>query len=160
MLFQLCNKCGLFERTHSRPRPEQFPHKRGPIVQTSFKSSRSPPPSSGRLPPISSQMQANALPPHHYDHPSIAPLMPRSDSQQSYPATNGNGNNNNSLPEIRNLLNSPSSQANQTSDGQQGAESHSLKRPHSPGSPGRSPRQEQRSPPYQYRAPATAAAAA
>ncbi|KAJ7440271.1 hypothetical protein FB451DRAFT_1058937, partial [Mycena latifolia] len=25
----LCNKCGLFERTHSRPRPEQFPHKRG-----------------------------------------------------------------------------------------------------------------------------------
>ncbi|KAI0825419.1 hypothetical protein BC629DRAFT_1254412, partial [Irpex lacteus] len=27
----LCNKCGLFERTHSRPRPEQFPHKRGPI---------------------------------------------------------------------------------------------------------------------------------
>ncbi|KAJ7806849.1 hypothetical protein B0H14DRAFT_2274917, partial [Mycena olivaceomarginata] len=22
-----CNKCGLFERTHSRPRPEQFPHK-------------------------------------------------------------------------------------------------------------------------------------
>ncbi|TEB37030.1 hypothetical protein FA13DRAFT_1570446, partial [Coprinellus micaceus] len=27
----LCNKCGLFERTHSRPRPEQFPHKRGPL---------------------------------------------------------------------------------------------------------------------------------
>ncbi|KAF7300394.1 GATA transcriptional factor [Mycena chlorophos] len=26
----LCNKCGLFERTHARPRPEQFPHKRGP----------------------------------------------------------------------------------------------------------------------------------
>ncbi|KAJ7362795.1 hypothetical protein DFH08DRAFT_638754, partial [Mycena albidolilacea] len=27
----LCNKCGLFERTHSRPRPEQFPHKRSPL---------------------------------------------------------------------------------------------------------------------------------
>ncbi|KAJ6474904.1 hypothetical protein C8R45DRAFT_834773, partial [Mycena sanguinolenta] len=27
----LCNKCGLFERTHQRPRPEQFPHKRGPL---------------------------------------------------------------------------------------------------------------------------------
>ncbi|KAF9786467.1 hypothetical protein BJ322DRAFT_1004554, partial [Thelephora terrestris] len=27
----LCNKCGLFERTHLRPRPEQFPHKRGPM---------------------------------------------------------------------------------------------------------------------------------
>ncbi|KAJ7724642.1 hypothetical protein B0H16DRAFT_1232337, partial [Mycena metata] len=26
----MCNKCGLFERTHSRPRPEQFPHKRAP----------------------------------------------------------------------------------------------------------------------------------
>ncbi|KZP14521.1 hypothetical protein FIBSPDRAFT_680088, partial [Athelia psychrophila] len=25
----LCNKCGLFERTHSRPRPDQFPHRRG-----------------------------------------------------------------------------------------------------------------------------------
>ncbi|KAJ6474912.1 hypothetical protein C8R45DRAFT_803108, partial [Mycena sanguinolenta] len=27
----LCNKCGLFERTHQRLRPEQFPHKRGPL---------------------------------------------------------------------------------------------------------------------------------
>ncbi|KAI0259389.1 hypothetical protein BC834DRAFT_814345, partial [Gloeopeniophorella convolvens] len=27
----LCNKCGLFERTHNRARPEQFPHKRGPL---------------------------------------------------------------------------------------------------------------------------------
>ncbi|KAI5118742.1 hypothetical protein M0805_008142 [Coniferiporia weirii] len=27
----LCNKCGLFERTHSRPRPDQFPHKRAPL---------------------------------------------------------------------------------------------------------------------------------
>ncbi|KAJ7633867.1 hypothetical protein DFH06DRAFT_1004045 [Mycena polygramma] len=26
----LCNKCGLFERTHSRARPEQFPLKRRP----------------------------------------------------------------------------------------------------------------------------------
>ncbi|KAJ7733946.1 hypothetical protein B0H16DRAFT_1578706 [Mycena metata] len=29
----LCNKCGLFERTHSRPRPEQFPHKRASTLQ-------------------------------------------------------------------------------------------------------------------------------
>ncbi|KAJ7734416.1 hypothetical protein B0H16DRAFT_1225350, partial [Mycena metata] len=27
----LCNKCGLFERMHSRPRPELSPHKRGPL---------------------------------------------------------------------------------------------------------------------------------
>ncbi|KAJ7440743.1 hypothetical protein FB451DRAFT_1058630, partial [Mycena latifolia] len=26
-----CNKCGLFERTHPRPRAEQFSHKRGPL---------------------------------------------------------------------------------------------------------------------------------
>ncbi|KAJ7927875.1 hypothetical protein B0H13DRAFT_1456847, partial [Mycena leptocephala] len=26
---QLCNKYGLFEHMHSRPRPEQLPHKRG-----------------------------------------------------------------------------------------------------------------------------------
>ncbi|KAJ3995210.1 hypothetical protein F5050DRAFT_343209 [Lentinula boryana] len=38
----LCNKCGLFERTHSRPRPEQFPHKRGPLASSTLRS-RSPP---------------------------------------------------------------------------------------------------------------------
>ncbi|KAJ7881855.1 hypothetical protein B0H13DRAFT_1576011, partial [Mycena leptocephala] len=27
----LCNKCGLFECTHSCPCPEQLPHKRGPL---------------------------------------------------------------------------------------------------------------------------------
>ncbi|KAF7355814.1 GATA type zinc finger protein asd-4 [Mycena venus] len=37
----LCNKCGLFERTHSRPRPEQFPHKRGPLASSTLRS-RSP----------------------------------------------------------------------------------------------------------------------
>ncbi|KAJ7448318.1 hypothetical protein FB451DRAFT_956629, partial [Mycena latifolia] len=26
----LCNKCGLFERAHARPRPEKFTHKRAP----------------------------------------------------------------------------------------------------------------------------------
>ncbi|KAH6891678.1 hypothetical protein BKA70DRAFT_1325823 [Coprinopsis sp. MPI-PUGE-AT-0042] len=39
----LCNKCGLFERTHSRPRPEQFPHKRGPLATTSLQQRRTPP---------------------------------------------------------------------------------------------------------------------
>ncbi|KAJ6488793.1 hypothetical protein C8R45DRAFT_247531 [Mycena sanguinolenta] len=39
----LCNKCGLFERTHSRPRPEQFPHKRGPLASSTLRS-RTPPP--------------------------------------------------------------------------------------------------------------------
>ncbi|KAJ7775465.1 hypothetical protein B0H16DRAFT_1756840 [Mycena metata] len=34
----LCNKCGLFERTHSRPRPEQFPHKRGPLAASTLRS--------------------------------------------------------------------------------------------------------------------------
>ncbi|KAF8879167.1 hypothetical protein BD779DRAFT_1676558 [Infundibulicybe gibba] len=58
----LCNKCGLFERTHSRPRPEQFPHKRGPIPGVSIRG-RTPP---AQLPPIS--------PPYQYSHPSIAPL--------------------------------------------------------------------------------------
>ncbi|KAJ6534183.1 hypothetical protein B0H19DRAFT_1039135 [Mycena capillaripes] len=34
----LCNKCGLFERTHSRPRPEQFPHKRGPLASSTLRA--------------------------------------------------------------------------------------------------------------------------
>lgn len=29
-LVQLCNKCGLFERTHGRPRPDRFFHKCSP----------------------------------------------------------------------------------------------------------------------------------
>ncbi|KAJ7463011.1 hypothetical protein FB451DRAFT_1043484 [Mycena latifolia] len=44
----LCNKCGLFERTHSRPRPEQFPHKRGPLASSTLRS-RSPPPGQGQV---------------------------------------------------------------------------------------------------------------
>ena len=96
---QLCNKCGLFERTHSRPRPEQFPHKRGPVVNVNqFKQHRNtpPPPSHAaqaaaaaalaqqqparRLP----SMSADMLPPHHYSHPSLSPLMAArsSDAQQ------------------------------------------------------------------------------
>ncbi|KAH9941484.1 hypothetical protein B0H21DRAFT_752553 [Amylocystis lapponica] len=93
----LCNKCGLFERTHSRPRPEQFPHKRGPLVTATFKSSRTPPPNSSRLPPMTTPM--HALPPHHYSHPSIAPLMSRAEMPPQ-----GNAS---TLPEIRSLLNSP-----------------------------------------------------
>ncbi|KAF8194862.1 hypothetical protein K438DRAFT_1827499 [Mycena galopus ATCC 62051] len=38
----LCNKCGLFERTHSRPRPKQFPPERGPFASPTLRS-RSPP---------------------------------------------------------------------------------------------------------------------
>ncbi|KAJ7897693.1 hypothetical protein B0H14DRAFT_3124595 [Mycena olivaceomarginata] len=33
----LCKKCGLFERTHSRPRPEQFPHRRGPLASSALR---------------------------------------------------------------------------------------------------------------------------
>ncbi|KAF8664859.1 hypothetical protein AX14_006691, partial [Amanita brunnescens Koide BX004] len=62
----LCNKCGLFERTHSRPRPEQFPHKRGPLTGTALSRSRTPP--TNQLPPIST-------PYNHYSHPSIAPIQ-------------------------------------------------------------------------------------
>ncbi|KAJ7772330.1 hypothetical protein B0H16DRAFT_1513120 [Mycena metata] len=35
----LCNKRGLFERSHSRPRPELFPqHKRGPLAATTLRA--------------------------------------------------------------------------------------------------------------------------
>ncbi|KAH9975201.1 hypothetical protein BJV74DRAFT_180599 [Russula compacta] len=69
----LCNKCGLFERTHNRARPEQFPHKRGPLATSSLKV-RTSPPQHGAIPPVS------ALPPHQYNHPSIAPLLSRTDA--------------------------------------------------------------------------------
>jgi hypothetical protein len=73
MLSQLCNKCGLFERTHNRARPEQFPHKRGPLATSSLKV-RTSPPQHNAVPPVS------ALPPHQYNHPSIAPLLSRTES--------------------------------------------------------------------------------
>ncbi|KAN0138034.1 hypothetical protein V8E53_003923 [Lactarius tabidus] len=69
----LCNKCGLFERTHNRARPEQFPHKRGPLATSSLKV-RTSPPQHGVVPPVS------ALPPHQYNHPSIAPLLSRNEN--------------------------------------------------------------------------------
>jgi len=163
----LCNKCGLFERTHSRPRPDQFPHKRGPIVTSTFKSSRTPPPGSspaGRLPPMSnSPHQIHALPPHHYDHPSIAPLMNRqgADAQNSYPQAGGNGSPtaNGSHSEIRNILNSPpstSSSAPGTTHGSTASEPVTgQKRPVSPSAetpPSRSPRvEEHRSPSFSHR---------
>ncbi|EMD38744.1 hypothetical protein CERSUDRAFT_81545 [Gelatoporia subvermispora B] len=103
----LCNKCGLFERTHSRPRPEQFPHKRGPLVTATFKSSRTPPPPQARLPPMSAHM--HQLPPHHYSHPSIAPLMGRAEAhaQNGYAPAQGAPAPGGGLPEIRALLHSP-----------------------------------------------------
>ncbi|KAJ7883866.1 hypothetical protein B0H14DRAFT_3432680 [Mycena olivaceomarginata] len=35
-LIRLCNKCGLFECAHSCPRPEQFPHKCGPLATSAL----------------------------------------------------------------------------------------------------------------------------
>ncbi|KAH9926290.1 uncharacterized protein BXZ73DRAFT_90960 [Epithele typhae] len=82
----LCNKCGLFERTHSRPRPEAFPHKRGPVANVNqFKHRNTPPHSQSISAPPASSPPASAtaaaavapqmLPPHHYSHPSLSPLM-------------------------------------------------------------------------------------
>ncbi|EGN95211.1 hypothetical protein SERLA73DRAFT_187538 [Serpula lacrymans var. lacrymans S7.3] len=84
----LCNKCGLFERTHGRSRPDQFPHRRGPLATSQVRSRT--PPQSTQLPPISTHV--TPLAPYHY-HPSIAPLSSSgSDSRRPHHAT--------TLPEI------------------------------------------------------------
>ncbi|KAJ7443699.1 hypothetical protein FB451DRAFT_1413534 [Mycena latifolia] len=78
----LCNKCGLFERTHSRARPEQFPHKRGPLASSSL-SARSPPQPAYQQPrydPPAASASASAP-------PSSQPLAPSSSS--SHPPQNG-----------------------------------------------------------------------
>ncbi|KAG7086229.1 hypothetical protein E1B28_002199 [Marasmius oreades] len=80
----LCNKCGLFERTHSRPRPEQFPHKRGPLSGPGLRRSGSPtsPSSSNNVyppPPSLVPPQAPYSPhqsPPHLSHPSPHPHSP------------------------------------------------------------------------------------
>ncbi|PPQ91733.1 hypothetical protein CVT25_013015 [Psilocybe cyanescens] len=63
----LCNKCGLFERTHSRPRPDQFPHKRGPLATSTLRGRT--PPGANQLPPI-----AHGGGYHQYHHQNITPL--------------------------------------------------------------------------------------
>lgn len=73
LCFQLCNKCGLFERTHSRPRPEQFPHKRGALAASSLRGRTPPagPASVTQLPPLAA---ATAGGPYQYHHGSLTPL--------------------------------------------------------------------------------------
>lgn len=88
----MCNKCGLFERTHSRPRPEQFPHKRGPLAVSV--SRRTPP--GNHLPPISNQTG------YQYHHTQITPLnageyhpnpLPGLQTWQNNGGTNATNNN-------------------------------------------------------------------
>ncbi|KAF5362067.1 hypothetical protein D9756_002830 [Leucocoprinus leucothites] len=109
----LCNKCGLFERTHSRPRPEQFPHKRGPLAASTLRG-RTPP--SNQLPPISPPTGGPGGPPPGNSYYAPPPLSdPRRDGPpppSQYPpppppatsanATNGSsGGNGQSLPGLQ-----------------------------------------------------------
>lgn len=119
----LCNKCGLFERTHSRPRPDQFPHKRGPLATASLRGRT--PPGGGSLSsspsmahPNHPQPQGhnmNQLPPisapYHYTHTPLAPLSTTQDRREyqsntlpalqawhAPPSAAGNGNGGDSNP--------------------------------------------------------------
>ncbi|VDC02945.1 unnamed protein product [Peniophora sp. CBMAI 1063] len=73
----LCNKCGLFERTHSRPRPEQFPHKRGPLAGSSLRARASQ--NGPSTPPAATPQQtsySHAAAAHPYARPR-AETMPQ-----------------------------------------------------------------------------------
>lgn len=95
----LCNKCGLFERTHSRPRPEQFPHKRGPLASSTLRA-RSPPQGSQaqaphaqpQLPPMSAPGGPGG-PPYPYSHP---PPPPPGLDRREYSSSSGGPNDPNS----------------------------------------------------------------
>ena len=100
--FQLCNKCGLFERTHSRPRPEQFPHKRGPLA-VSVSRGRSP--SGNHLPPIS-----NNQPGYQYHHTQLTPLTASEYHQNPLPGLQTWQNNSGNSTSSNNLNNGTSSQ--------------------------------------------------
>lgn len=98
----MCNKCGLFERTHSRPRPEQFPHKRGPLA-VSVSRGRTPP--GNHLPPIS-----NNQPGYQYHHSQLTPLTAGEYHQNSLPALQTWQNNSGNSTSSNNLNNGTSSQ--------------------------------------------------
>ncbi|KAJ7828644.1 hypothetical protein B0H13DRAFT_2437284 [Mycena leptocephala] len=85
----LCNKCGLFERTHARPRPEQFPHKRGPLA-SSTRRSRSPPQAQPYQPPTHYAPPPGSAPPPANGSPNP---NPNSSSAPASASANGNGAN-------------------------------------------------------------------
>ncbi|KAJ7483872.1 hypothetical protein B0H11DRAFT_1807134 [Mycena galericulata] len=87
----LCNKCGLFERTHSRPRPEQFPHKRGPLASSTLRS-RSPP-------GVTNAQPYYAPPPQPSSTSASAPSStPAPTSASAPPSASANGNTSISHP--------------------------------------------------------------
>jgi len=80
----LCNKCGLYERTHSRPRPEKFTHKHKMVaaaLTTKPHQSSSTYRSVPRIPSISDVQIP--LPPRQYNHPSLGPFVQRASSFHS-----------------------------------------------------------------------------
>ncbi|KAJ7061205.1 hypothetical protein C8F01DRAFT_1231143 [Mycena amicta] len=111
----LCNKCGLFERTHNRSRPEAFPHKRAPVPGGgSPRVQPYPPPSPQQPSPSSSapgqhqqhqQQQHQAyippppLPPPHSASAAAQAAAQQQQGQQVYlppiahlvPGANGHG---------------------------------------------------------------------
>ncbi|KAJ7856890.1 hypothetical protein B0H13DRAFT_2078109 [Mycena leptocephala] len=87
-----CKKCGFFERTDSCPRPEQFPHKRGPLAFSTL-CSRSPPQDQICSDPhqasisflgIRGHIGAGYFPPTSYLLPFM-PLAPRSQLMSHHP---------------------------------------------------------------------------
>ncbi|KAJ3910994.1 hypothetical protein F5877DRAFT_4581, partial [Lentinula edodes] len=88
----LCNKCGLFERTHSRPRPAQLPNKLGPRASIKLHTRSPPVPRSLPSPLMHSQSTGygshpqesptmhrhNTLPPIHLTYSHSHPLAPLS----------------------------------------------------------------------------------
>lgn len=64
---QLCNRCGIFENTHSHPRSELSLRKRRRIMKNRAKPQSSAPPRVDHLPPGSVQMPLSTLSPHHRD---------------------------------------------------------------------------------------------
>ncbi|EIN09394.1 hypothetical protein PUNSTDRAFT_51669 [Punctularia strigosozonata HHB-11173 SS5] len=100
----LCNKCGLFERTHSRPRPDQFPHKRGPLASSAVKANKSPPPPPPQLPSISNyglppNASSTATRPLSPNLPSLPPITDQKSAQSLAEQRD--------LPAIKTWLNSP-----------------------------------------------------
>ena len=98
----MCNKCGLFERTHSRPRPDQFPHKRGPLA-VSVSRGRTPP--GNHLPPIS-----NNQPGYQYHHAQLTPLTAGEYHQNPLPGLQTWQNNSGNSTSSNNLNNGAGSQ--------------------------------------------------
>ncbi|KAI3608217.1 gata transcription factor [Moniliophthora roreri] len=81
----VCNKCGLFERTHGRPRPHMLPNRRDSLMSRYRTSSPSTIDQAVSAQNMAYPHPFPATPSPQMYHQSLPPILPRSERSPSLP---------------------------------------------------------------------------